>query len=88
MKATKRQLEILGQLVGGPASAYTMRSTPTALWNMERKNLVRPIGGLGSMAFPQSMLWTITDAGRTALAESDKKLRESALSFGYVEVEE
>ncbi len=65
---TKAQLAALAKLGEGESSAYRMKVSLKTLWALEARGLVRPRGGLGSMAFPQSMSWFITDAGRTALS--------------------
>lgn len=73
MKLTLAQHCALVDLSDKSMSAYSMGASLRTLWALQRKGLVRPDGGPGSMAFPRSMTWTITDAGRRALSEQETR---------------
>lgn len=72
-KLTKAQFAALAKLADGESTSYRMRVTLKTLWALEARGLVRPRGGLGSMAFPQSMTWFITEAGRTTLSTATRE---------------
>jgi hypothetical protein len=76
MNLGKREREILVRLrdaENSTSSAFLLRCTPAALWDLEFKKLVKPIGGAGSAAFPRHRDWQITDAGRDAIREAESK---------------
>jgi hypothetical protein len=73
MKLTKAQRTALEKLSGSDdmtSSAYRLKCSTSTLWSLQKLKLVRPLGGLGSMAFPRSMSWEITAAGRSALSNA------------------
>lgn len=73
-KLTKPQHEALRVLaVNSPRSAYPHLKINT-LWALQSQGLVDAAFGPGSMAFPNtSIKWSITDAGRAALAAREGK---------------
>lgn len=71
MKLTPHQQAVLTRLVIGPDSAYSMHATLSTLHSLLQKNLAVRNGG-GHMFSPRTGMWSITAAGRAAIAAVSK----------------
>jgi hypothetical protein len=72
MKLSIKQREALARmaLLGKPAGSYELKIGLNTLNSLALKKLVSAAYGLGSVSMPHTNIrWSITDAGRAALAE-------------------
>ena len=73
-KLSRLQHAALTRLCEGQASSYQLRSTLNTLNSLYAKGLVKAERGPGSIWSPRTAIqWSITEAGRAALARTEDR---------------